>query len=92
MSAVIEKEDIEGLIFPVGEVLMTPTERQALSSQLERASALGNLDKHKVHIRFEDAEGIKTVHTTIWAVTERSVLLKAGRSIPKHRIHSISFT
>lgn len=61
-----------------------------LSKQLEQASTLGNLDKHKVHIRFEDSTGIKTIHTTIWALTEKRIMLKAGRSIPLHRIHSIN--
>lgn len=89
MSADIEKEALEGLVFPNEEVLLTATERTALSKQLDQASSLGNLDKHKVHIKFEDSSGIKTVHTTIWAVTEKTVLLKAGRSIPRHRIHAI---
>jgi len=89
MSADFEKEALEGLVFPNEEVLISAAERSALARQLDHASSLGNLDKHKVHIKFEDATGVKTVHTTIWAVTEKSILLKAGRSIPKHRIHAI---
>lgn len=89
MSVDFEKEAIEGLSFPSEEVLLTAAERQELARQLDKASSLGNLDKHKVHIKFEDATGIKTIHTTIWAVTEKTILLKAGRSIPRHRIHAI---
>jgi uncharacterized protein (UPF0248 family) len=90
MSADFEKEALDGLVFPSEEVLLTKEERQMLSKQLEQASTLGNLDKHKVHIRFEDSTGIKTIHTTIWALTEKRIMLKAGRSIPLHRIHSIN--
>ena len=89
MSADFEKEALDGLVFPSDEVLLTAADRSALAKQLDQASSLGNLDKHKVHIKFEDSTGIKTIHTTIWAVTERNVLLKAGRSIPRHRIHAI---
>jgi uncharacterized protein (UPF0248 family) len=90
MSADFEKEALDGLVFPSEEVLLTKEERQILNKQLEQASTLGNLDKHKVHIRFEDSTGIKTIHTTIWALTEKRIMLKAGRSIPLHRIHSIN--
>jgi hypothetical protein len=88
----IEKEAIEGLRFPKEELHLGPDDRSALRQQLDQASTLGNLEKHKVRILFEDAEGKKAVHTTIWGVTEKNILLKAGRSIPVHRIHSISFT
>jgi uncharacterized protein (UPF0248 family) len=90
MSADFEKEALDGLVFPSSEVLLSKEERQLLNKQLEQASTLGNLDKHKVHIRFEDSTGIKTIHTTIWALTEKRIMLKAGRSIPLHRIHSIN--
>ena len=90
MSADFEKEALDGLVFPSEEVLLTKEERQILNKHLEQASTLGNLDKHKVHIRFEDSTGIKTIHTTIWALTEKRIMLKAGRSIPLHRIHSIN--
>ena len=90
MSADFEKEALDGLVFPSEEVLLTKEERQILNKQLEQASTLGNLAKHKVHIRFEDSTGIKTIHTTIWALTEKRIMLKAGRSIPLHRIHSIN--
>lgn len=88
----IEKEAIEGLTFPKDELHLGAEDRNSLRKQLDQASTLGNLEKHKVRILFEDSEGKKTVHTTIWGVTEKNILLKGGRSIPVHRIHSISFT
>ncbi|MCF8257506.1 MAG: hypothetical protein K9J06_08140 [Flavobacteriales bacterium] len=92
MTVDIEKEDIEGLRFPKDELHLGAEERAALRLQLDMASTLGNLEKHKVRVVFEDSEGKKSVHTTIWGVTEKNVLLKGGRSIPVHRIHTISFT
>jgi hypothetical protein len=32
---------------------------------------------------------LKEVYTTFWAVTDKKVVLKAGRMIPVNRIHSI---
>lgn len=88
----IEKESIEGLRFPAEEVHLNAESRAQLRHELDMASTLGNLEKHKVRIVFEDGEGKKAVITTIWGVTEKNVILKGGRSIPVHRIHSISFT
>lgn len=88
----IEKESIEGLRFPNEELHLNGETRAQLRQELDRASTLGNIKKHKVRILFEDLEGKKSVITTIWGVTGKTVILKGGRSIPVHRIHSISFT
>jgi len=56
-----------------------------------QAMRLGNIERYKVKIIFEDTESIKMVKTTIWAVTERRIVLKRGVVIPVHRIHSIKF-
>jgi len=85
----IEKEKMIGLWFPEWEVLQTESKRRERAEALHRATHLGNLEKQKVHIYFEDEGGIKKVHTTIWAITERKIILKAGLSIPIHRIHSV---
>ncbi|HAD96260.1 MAG TPA: hypothetical protein DCG19_02580 [Cryomorphaceae bacterium] len=85
----IEKETINELIFPAQEVLSNRESIRERLFSLHRATSLGNLDKHKVTIIFEDSEGLKKVCTTIWAMTDRKILLKAGRSIPVSRIHSV---
>jgi len=85
----VEKETIDSLIFPKQEVLVNRETIQERIFALHRATSLGNLDKHKVVITFEDSEGIKKVNTTIWAITDRKILLKAGRAIPINRIHSV---
>ena len=87
----IEKEAVDSLTFPRGEVLTTATEQESRAKNLRKATTLGNLNKFKVNIIFEDDEGMKTVYTTIWAITEKKIILKAGRSIPRNRIHSIEF-
>lgn len=86
---VIEKELISNLVFPAHEVLADKHSLEERKANLFRATSLGNLESHKVYITFEDAEGLKCVNTTIWAVTDRKAILKGGRSIPVNRIHSV---
>lgn len=85
----IEKEDIRGLKFPHNDVLSTKDEIKIRNSELERAMKLGNIEHNKIKIVFEDSEGIKTVETTVWAVTDSRVILKQGILIPINRIYEI---
>ena len=85
----IEKEKLIELHFPNNEVLKSKEDIQKRSYELERASQLGNGDHVKMKIVFEDAEGLKQVETTIWAVTKDSIVLKQGMTIPIGRIHEI---
>lgn len=85
----IEKEQVDSLRFPASEVLDTSAQIDHRAAQLKKAVSLGNLDKIKVKIIFEDSESLRLVHTTIWAVTEQKIALKGGVTIPRNRIHSI---
>lgn len=85
----IDKESISALRFPTEEVLSDPQARELRRDRLHQATRLGNLEKHKVCIRFVDGEGAKEVYTTIWAVTDQKVLLKGGRFIPVQRITEV---
>lgn len=85
----VEKEDVSGYNFPDGEVLKKEDERKLRRTALDRAIALGNLEHHKVKIFFEDAKNKKVVHTTIWAVTEKYIVLKQNVTIPIQRIHKL---
>lgn len=85
----IEKEKLIELHFPNNEVLKSKEDIQKRSYELERASQLGNGDHVKMKIVFEDAEGLKQVETTIWAVTKDRIVLKQGMTIPIGRIHEI---
>jgi hypothetical protein len=47
---------------------------------------LGNIDRTKMRIIFEDNEGIKEVRTTVWAVGDKNIVLKKGVTIPINRL------
>ncbi|PBQ34340.1 hypothetical protein CNR22_22035 [Sphingobacteriaceae bacterium] len=86
----IEKEMIENLKFPSSEVLNDPAKITQRTADLERALSLGNLEHSKIKIYFEDENSCKLVETTVWAVTDKRVILKQGVGIPINRIHSLS--
>lgn len=85
----VQKEVISDLKFPLTDVLSGRDKISERLFALHRATSLGNLSKHKVKIIFEDEEGIKQVQTTIWAITDKKIVLKAGRTIPISRIHHV---
>jgi len=88
---IIEKEEVSTLYFPQKDVLDNPAEKMMRKGDIIQAMRLGNIERYKVKILFEDTESVKMVHTTIWAVTEKRIVLKRGVVIPVHRIHSIEF-
>ncbi len=86
---IIDKDDVLNLRFPDQEILSNKemvTERRI---ELDRATTLGNIENIKFKIVFEDSEGVKEVETTIWATTDKRVILKKGAVIPINRIISI---
>ncbi|MGL2964146.1 hypothetical protein ACSVH2_10045 [Flavobacterium sp. RSB2_4_14] len=84
---IIEKEKIHFLHFPTAEVLIDKNEIYQRYIDLNRAQSLGNIDRTKIRIYFEDNQSMKMVETTVWAVTDESVILKQGARIPIHRIY-----
>ncbi|MBQ4818770.1 hypothetical protein [Aquimarina sp. MMG016] len=86
----IEKEQIKHLHFPKQEVLDTKRSKRDRYRKLLRGLSLGNLEHLKVKIVFADDEGTKEVETTIWGITDKSVILKQSTIIPLERIISIS--
>lgn len=85
----IEKEKIEGLRFPADEVLMDKEKIAERDANLKRALTLGNLERSKTKIYFEDDRSFKVVETTVWGVTDKRIILKHGVVIPIHRVHQI---
>lgn len=85
----IEKEAITELIFPKEEVLKEEHEVKERALDLQRAMALGNLDRIKMKIYFEDDKEKRVVDTTVWAVTDQKIVLKQGTVIPIHRIYKL---
>jgi hypothetical protein len=83
----IEKESVGLLTFPKGDVLQDNHAIHQRVTDLNRAQALGNLEHSKIQIFFEDNQSKKMVETTVWAVTDKSVILKKGVGIPINRIY-----
>ena len=86
---IIEKEDVASLKFPTIDVLDDDNEIKMRISDINRALSLGNLEHSKIKIFFEDSESKKIVDTTVWAVTDKNVILKQGVRIPIHRIYKL---
>ena len=87
---IVQKEQIKFLKFPKEDVLKKEKEKNNLILELRRAMYLGNLEREKVRITFKDDSGTKRVETTIWAVTDESVILKQSTVIPLSRILSVA--
>ncbi|MGO4903887.1 hypothetical protein [Flavobacterium sp. W20_MBD1_R3] len=85
----IDKEAIATLKFPKTDVLKEVEEIKIRTGEINRALALGNLEHSKLKIFFEDNESKKVVDTTVWAVTDKNVILKQGVMIPIHRIYKL---
>ncbi len=86
----VEKEQIKFLKFPKNEVLNIKKDQVNRSIELRRALVLGNLEHQKVKIVFADENGFKRVETTIWGITDKSVILKQSTLIPLQRIVSVA--
>ncbi len=86
---IIPKEDIVNYHFVHDDVLHDEAERAKRKILLEGAMALGNDFKQKVRIVFETTEGTCAVETTVWAVTNNHIELKAGKDIPIHAIKEV---
>lgn len=86
----IEKEKIESLKFPQDEVLSDKELIKQRETDLNRALTLGNLERSKIKIYFEDDKSHKLVETTVWGVTDKRIILKQGAVIPINRVHRIS--
>ncbi len=87
----IEKEKIDGLSFPVHEVLSDPKEIKERAVKIHKATSLGNMESVKVYILFKEKNGLKKIFTTLWAQTSKKIILKKGLSIPVNRIVDIRF-
>jgi len=85
----IEKEAIESLKFPHDEVLNDKEKIKERTDNLNKALTLGNLEHFKIKIYFEDDTKKRMVDTTVWALTDETVVLKQGVNIPTNRIHKL---
>lgn len=88
---IVQKEDIEKLVFPHESIERTEEQTKELNKKLQDAMSLGNLHHTKIKIIFEDSEGLKEVETTVWVAGDNYISLKAGVSIPVRRIVEVRF-
>jgi hypothetical protein len=83
---IVEKEIIPSLLFPSQPLNKSKEEMKKLIQKLKRSMMLGNIDRTKMRIIFEDSEGAKEVRTTVWAVGDKNIVLKKGVTIPINRL------
>lgn len=84
----IEKEQVPALHFHKNIKI---SQKPDLKNQLELATRLGNGYRSKVSIVFYTDEGIKRIHTTIWATGENYICLKGGVWLPISHILDLEF-
>lgn len=88
----VAKETIPTLRFSQNDVLPTAEERTTRRHDAERACALGNNYHGKLDIYFQTADGqTRRVQTTVWAVQEDYITLKAGVILPLHAVLGFDF-
>ncbi|MCL7986828.1 hypothetical protein M8998_02620 [Sphingobacterium sp. lm-10] len=86
-ATLIEKEEIEQYKFVPAEVDRT----DEFASKLSGALRLGNEFKSKVALTFMTEDGAKRVETTVWSLTEKYIVLKAGVLIPMRSLINVSY-
>ncbi len=86
-TTLIEKEDIQQFKFVPAEVDGT----EKFLSKLSSAQRLGNEFKSKASLTFMTADGPKKVETTVWSLTEKYIVLKAGVLIPLRSLIDVSY-
>ncbi|PRY13254.1 hypothetical protein CLV24_106169 [Pontibacter ummariensis] len=88
----IAKEQLHSFRFAQEDVLTDLAARQKRQWDINRATSLGNAYRGKVEITFQTAEGEKKrVDTTVWAVDDLFMILKAGRYIPIISVLGVEF-
>lgn len=85
----IEKEQLKTCAFAKPNERFTDYEVRERNRSLYLAMLMGNNFSSGARIVFNTAEGYKEVLSTIWATTERYILLKGGNVIPLEAITTI---
>ncbi len=82
----IEKEQLKECQFRKPVYHFTDYELRERNRRLYLAMLMGNNFHSKVRVIFNTVEGYKEIFTTIWATTEKFILLKGGTFIPLEAI------
>ncbi|MCS6934020.1 MAG: hypothetical protein NZM35_02570 [Chitinophagales bacterium] len=86
----IEKEQLKDCDFRKPVYHFTDYELRERNRRLFLAMLLGNNFQSKVKIVFNTVDGYREVFTTVWATTEKFILLKGGNYIPIDAIAYVS--
>jgi hypothetical protein len=82
----IEREQLKECAFKKPIYKSTDLELSERNKRLYLAMLMGNNFQSKVKIVFNTLEGYKEILTTVWATTEKFILLKGGNHIPLEAI------
>ena len=85
----VEKEFIPSIHFNANKPNPDQEKRTLFEQQIFRAMVMGNTYRKKSVITFQSTEGLKQVHTTVWAFTQRNLVLKGGIMVPLDSIEKI---
>ena len=78
---IIDKSELRNLQFRISPVIRNSDNNKEIGRKLHHALTLGNNEKNKCRIILDTTDGIKSVETTIWAVTDSHICLKGGVTI-----------
>ncbi len=91
-NVMLAKEAVNPHMFARHDVLQDSKMRADRKSQIQKATALGNIYRHKVKIICQLADGrVGQLLTTIWQSDDKYVSLKGGRIIPVNSILRIEY-
>lgn len=82
----IEKEQLKDCAFAKPVYHFTDFELRERNRRIYLAMLMGNNFQSKVKIVFNTLEGYKEIFTTVWATTEKFILLSGGTPIPLEAI------
>jgi hypothetical protein len=85
----IEKENLKNCSFRRPTYRFTDHELRERNRNLYLAMLLGNNFHSNARIVFNTFEGYKEVFSTVWATTEKFILLKGGNTIPLEAIAAV---
>ncbi|MFN4084083.1 MAG: hypothetical protein ACK4K9_10670 [Bacteroidia bacterium] len=88
----LSKEQLNQLTYTAQDVLSDDALKAERLHKLQKAMILGNSEDHvKVTIIFKSREGFFRVETTVWAVGDTTIQLKANVFIPIGAILDVVF-
>lgn len=92
-AIITDKLNVNNFIYPQEDVLFDKPDQQKIRNmQLQKAMKLGNMNKQAVKIHFKTTDKTERVtEATVWAVTQKYVILKAANMIPLKSITRVVF-